>query len=227
MVESEPEVQFCFKVILVGNSNVGKTSAFEQFCNSKFNDNQLPSLVPKFYEKSIPIPNSFENIDLMLWDTPGRESLHLLSEDTYQNANICAVMYSFTDRKSFEAIPEWIEKVKQINKNVQIILVENKIDLLENGAVEFEEAQRMANQLEAPLFRISVKENINLKPLFDFLATVLNHKFLSSMTSLPRGADSFFITTPDNPKVPPSAPVTERPPTTTENKEQSGYCNII
>ena len=226
MVESEPEVQFCFKVIIVGNSSVGKTSAFEQFCNSKFHENQPPSLVPKFYEKAIPIPNSFESIDLMLWDTPGRESLHLLSEETYQNANICAVMYSFVDRKSFEAIPEWIEKVKQINKNVQIILVENKIDLLENGVVGFDEAERMANQLEAPLFRISVKENLNIKPLFDFLATVLNQKFLSSMTSLPRGADSFFITTPDNPKPPASTPVTE-PPSPNETKEESGYCNII
>ena len=65
-----------------------------------------------------------------------------------------------------------------------------------------------------------------LKPLFDFLATVLNQKFLSSMTSLPRGADSFFITTPDNPKPPASTPVTERP-SPNETKEESGYCNII
>lgn len=224
MLDSEPSIQFCFKVILVGNSCTGKTSALEQFCNSKFSDSQAPSLVSQFYEKSIPIPNSFENIDLMMWDTPGRESLHLLSEDTYQNANVCAVFYSITDRRSFEAIPEWIELVKEINKNVQIILVENKIDLLKDSTVEFEEAQRMANQLEAPLFRISVKENLNLKPLFDFFATVLNQKFLSSMTSLPRGADSFFLTSPDNPR---PAHLSPQSSDVIESKDTTGLCSVI
>jgi 50S ribosomal subunit-associated GTPase HflX len=81
---------------------------------------------------------------------------------------------------------------------VQVVLVENKIDCLDAGRVEFAEAQRMAAQLEAPLFRISVIENLNLKNLFVYLATTLQGKFLSSLSSLPVGSDAFFVTNVDD-----------------------------
>ncbi|KAK8871024.1 hypothetical protein M9Y10_008937 [Tritrichomonas musculus] len=195
---SEADIGFGFKVIFVGNSGVGKTAAVQKFCNDYFPETHVPSLVSQFYERSFELTNSSETIDIMIWDTPGRESLGLLAADAFSNSNICVVFYSFTDRASFEAVPQWVEKVKAIAVDVMIVLVENKIDLLQDGQVSSDEAQRMASQLESPLFRISVRESLNLRNLFTFIAVTLQSKFLSSLNSLPRGSDAFFVSNVDD-----------------------------
>ena len=192
-VMAETEFGFGFKVILVGNSGVGKTSAIQKFCTGKFPEQHNKTLVSQFYEKSFDIQESADAIDLMIWDTPGRECLHLLAEDTYIDANICVVFYSLADKSSFDAIPHWIENVKKIAGAVQIVIVENKVDLVDKAQVSPNDAKRMARQFDAPLFRISVKENLNLKPLFNHLASTLQSKYLNSLNTLPRGGDAFFV----------------------------------
>ena len=224
--ENIMDVGFGFKVIFVGNSGVGKTSAVQKFCNDRFPETHVKTLASKFYERSFDLQNSAESIDLMIWDTPGRESLSVLAADTFVNANICVIFYSFTDRASFEAVPQWVEKVKAVSINVQIVIVENKVDLLQSGKVSFEEAQRMASQLEAPLFRVSVKEGLNLRNLFTFLALTLQSKFLSSMNSLPRGSDAFFLSNIDDQAS--ETPATGNTETISQNQNQDSqaYCAI-
>ncbi|OHT11759.1 Ras family protein [Tritrichomonas foetus] len=224
---SETDIGFGFKVIFVGNSGVGKTAAVQKFCFDRFPESHTKTLASQFYERSFELQNSSEAIDLMIWDTPGRECLSLLAADAFSNANICVVFYSFTDRASFEAVPQWVEKVKSIAVNVQIVLVENKVDLLQYGQVAFDDAQRMATQLEAPLFRVSVREGLNLRNLFTFLAVTLQSKFLSSMNSLPRGSDAFFVSNVDD-QATPETPKTEKQQSSTTNAagNDAGYCNI-
>lgn len=223
---NEPEIGFGFKVIFVGNSGVGKTSAIQKFCYDRFPDTHVKSLVSQFYERSFELLNSGENVDLMIWDTPGRENLSLLAADAFSNANICVVVYSFTDRASFEAVPQWVEKVKSVAVNVQIVLVENKIDLLQNGEVSFEEAHRMATQLEAPLFRISVREGLNLRNLFTYVAGTLQSTFLSSLNSLPRGSDAFFVANGDDQNASETRQSSSRIQTS-QPSANNGYCNIF
>lgn len=182
-----------FKVVLVGNSGVGKTSAIQRFCYGKFPDTHIKSLVAQFHERSFDLKETSESIDIMLWDTPGRECLHLLAEDAYVNANVCVIFYSCADRASFDAIPQWVESVKKVTGPIQIVIVENKVDLTDKFVVSSEEANRMAKQFDSPLFRISVKENLNLKSLFNYLAQILQSKYMSSLNQLPRGGDAFFV----------------------------------
>lgn len=223
---SEADIGFGFKVIFVGNSGVGKTSAVQKFCNDRFPETHVKSLVSQFYEKSFELSNSSETIDIMIWDTPGRECLSLLAQDAFSNANICVVFYSFTDRASFEAVPQWVEKVKSVAVDVMIVLVENKIDLLQNGQVSSDEAQRMASQLESPLFRISVREGLNLRNLFTFIAGTLQSKFLSSLNSLPRGSDAFFVSNVDDQNAPDTNQARSTSSNEAGNAGNNGYCAI-
>jgi small GTP-binding protein len=202
---------FSFKVVFVGNSGAGKTSAIQRFCFGRVPDPVPRTLCSQFYERSIEVRDSPQAVDLMLWDTPGRDALSPLAADSFSGSNICVVFYSFADRPSFEAVPQWVEKVKAIAAGVDIVLVENKIDRLDDGRIEFAEAQRMAAQLDAPLFRVSVIENLNLKNLFVYLATSLQRKFLSSLSSLPVGSDAFFVANPDEPFQPDPEPVPAQP----------------
>ncbi|EAX88803.1 Ras family protein [Trichomonas vaginalis G3] len=190
---AESEFGFGFKVVVVGNSGVGKTSAMQRFLYGKFPDTHIKSLVSQFHEKSFDLKETAETIDLMIWDTPGRECLHLLAEDAYVNANIAVIFYSAVDKASFDAIPTWVDAVKKVTGPIQFVLVENKVDLTDKYAIDPAEAQTMSKRFDAPLFRISVKENLNLKALFTHLASILQSKYMTSLNQLPRGGDAFFV----------------------------------
>ena len=223
---SETDIGFGFKIVFVGNSGVGKTSAVERFCLGRVPDAPPKTLCSRFYERAFQLADTTESIDLMIWDTPGRENLHLLAADSFQNANICVVFYSFTDRVSFEAVPQWVERVKAVAVDAQVVIVENKVDLLESGQVAFEDAQRMATQLDAPLFRVSVHEGLNIKALFTYLAVTLQKKFLSSLNSLPLGSDAFFVGTPEERAEERSTSETARSKATPQNQQQGGRCSV-
>jgi small GTP-binding protein len=198
-MSSSSDASFGFKVIFVGNSGVGKSSIIQSFCTNNFPETPRRTLSSVFYERSIEIPDYSEPVDLMIWDTPGRENLHPLAADAFPGADVCVVVYNLTDRSSFEAVPQWVEKVKVVSVGVQIVLVENQVDSLDQSQVESAEAQRMAAQLEAPLFRASAKEGLNLRNLFIYFATSLQGRFLKSLSSLPVGSDAFFVANGDDP----------------------------
>jgi len=208
---TDADIGFGFKVLLVGSSGVGKTAAIQRFCLGRCPDVPAKTLCSQFYERAFGVTESAEPIEPMIWDTSGRENLHLLAADSFQNANVCLVCYSFVDRDSFDAVPQWVEKVKAIAPDAQVVLVENKVDLLDSGRVAFDEGRRMAGQLESPLFRVSVKEGLNLRPLFTYLAVTLHKRFLSSLKSLPPGSDAFFVATVDD-RLDTERPTGESPP---------------
>ena len=89
-----------------------------------------------------------------------------------------------------------------------------------------EDAQRMATQLDAPLFRVSVHEGLNIKALFTYLAVTLQKKFLSSLNSLPLGSDAFFVGTPEERAEERSTSETARSKATPQNQQQGGRCSV-
>lgn len=219
---SETDIGFGFKVVFAGNSGVGKTAAIQKFCFDKFPENHKKTLVSQFHEYSYDLNDRTDAIDLMLWDTPGRESLSLLAEDAFANSNIAVIFYAINDRASFEGVPMWVEKVKAITAEAQIVLVENKVDLIQSSEITSDEAQRMADQLDAPLFRVSVLEGLNVSQLFSYLAVTLQNRFLSLLNSLPRGSDAFFMGADDH-SASNSQTASPRP---TTYAQESGYCNV-
>ena len=184
---------FEFKVVLLGDCNVGKTSSLNKFCYGNFNENYEKSLISTFYEKIISPNDKIEPIELHMWDTPGRTILLPIIEDTLINSHFCLLFYSINNKLSFESLINWYNLIKKISPNSQIILVENKIDLFKESQVTTEESELLSNRLKIPLFRISVKENINIKPLFNYIITTLYQKQISLQNSLPRGSDLYFI----------------------------------
>jgi GTPase SAR1 family protein len=110
----------------------------------------------------IEIPDPAEPVDVMIWDTPGRENLHPLPADAFLGADMWAIVYDLADCQSFEAVPQLIEKVKVVSPTVQVVVVENEVDLVDGGRAELDEAQRIATQLETPLFGSSALVVLNI-----------------------------------------------------------------
>lgn len=181
------------KVLLVGDSGVGKTSAIQKHCFNRFPENHDKSLIVNFHRKSYNLKNSTDLIDVLYYDCPGRKCLNLLSEEYYYNSVICVVFFSTDDKESFDNVPNWIDAVKERSRSAQIILVENKMDLYDQTKLDSFETEKLSKTYDVPLFRISVKENLNTSNLFSFVLDILKNHYMASMNSLPRGYDAFFV----------------------------------
>uniref|UniRef100_A0AAQ5XWU3 small monomeric GTPase n=1 Tax=Amphiprion ocellaris TaxID=80972 RepID=A0AAQ5XWU3_AMPOC len=111
-----------------------------------------------------------EEVRLMLWDTAGQEEFDAITKAYYRGAQACVLVFSTTDRESFQAIDSWREKVEAEVGDIPTVLVQNKIDLLEETVIKNEEAEALAKRLKLRFYRASVKEDLNVNEVFKYLA---------------------------------------------------------
>lgn len=107
----------------------------------------------------------------MLWDTAGQEEFDAITRAYYRGAQACVLTFSTTDRNSFEAIKDWKRKVENECNEIPTVIVQNKIDLIEQSVVTGEEVETLARNLGCRLIRTSVKEDVNVASVFRYLAT--------------------------------------------------------
>lgn len=119
-----------FKIVLIGESNTGKTSMLIRFADNIFSDHYLCTIGVDFKIKTLKVDNKV--IKLQIWDTAGQERFRSISHAYYRNSHGCIAVYDITSKQSFEAIEEQIQNfiaysAQEVAKN--IILVGNKTDL--------------------------------------------------------------------------------------------------
>ncbi|CAM6105170.1 unnamed protein product [Calypogeia fissa] len=167
------------KVVVVGNGCVGKTSMIRQFCKGVYNPEYKKTIGVDFLEKVQFVRGLDEDVKLMLWDTAGQEQFHAMTRSYYRGARVAALCFSTVDRASFEAIRSWKEKVEDECGEIPMVLVQNKVDLLENAAVSRQEAEELATELGLRFYRICVKENLYVSDVFEYLAELHLQRDLS------------------------------------------------
>ncbi|KAK6630622.1 hypothetical protein RUM43_014607 [Polyplax serrata] len=111
-----------------------------------------------------------EDVRLMLWDTAGQEEFDAITKAYYRGAQACVLAFSTTNRDSFEAIHSWKMKVEDECGAIPAVIVQNKIDLIDQSVVDPEEAEMLSRALGCRLIRTSVKEDININSVFRYLA---------------------------------------------------------
>ncbi|KAM4599250.1 ras-related protein Rab-23 [Fundulus diaphanus] len=164
----EEDMEVAIKVVVVGNGAVGKSSMIQRYCKGIFTKDYKKTIGVDFLERQI-IVNS-EEVRLMLWDTAGQEEFDAITKAYYRGAQACVLVFSTTDRESFQAIDSWREKVEAEVGNIPTVLVQNKIDLLEETVIKNEEAEALAKRLKLRFYRASVKEDLNVNEVFKYLA---------------------------------------------------------
>ena len=171
------------KVVLVGESGVGKSCIIVRFVQNKFDPNTMTSSTNQMVYQTIKLPDD-KSVDIILWDTMGQERYRSMNKIYYKNAKVGILVYDVTDKKSFEAIKNyWYEQLKESgDKDIIICLVANKYDLYEKREVTNEEGEEFAKSIGAIFASTSAKndsginflfENIGrkiLEPDFDFFA---------------------------------------------------------
>ena len=172
MDELEPEP---VKVVLLGESGVGKTSIISQFTSNQFNPRVPTSVSAKFVSKIIDFPKYNKKIKFDIWDTVGQEKYRSLAKIFYKDAKIIIFVYDITREFSFEALKDFWYKETQNNADNDPILalVGNKIDLYEQQKVDNNDGKIFADEIKAIFQTTSALSNSGIKNLFDNLGKKL------------------------------------------------------
>ncbi|CAG5128974.1 unnamed protein product, partial [Candidula unifasciata] len=165
---------YMFKVLLIGNSGVGKTSFLFRYADNSFTSTFVSTVGIDFKVKSILRKN--RRIKLQIWDTAGQERYRTITTAYYRGAMGFVLMYDVTNEVSFGAVQDWIYQIKIHScANVPIVIVGNKSDQA-NRIVQQQEGQLLATSLGLDFFETSAKENVNVSAVFDRLVDLICDK---------------------------------------------------
>ena len=156
------------KVVLVGESGVGKTSIINRYLNNTYNENQKSTFAPKFKNKVLNYPEYNKSISFDIWDTAGQEAYRSITKNFYVNAAIGVMVYDIRNRESFENIKKyWSQQLKDSGvQNIVLAIAGNKCDIFNEEEVSENEAREYADSIGAVFQLTSCKENIGIDELF-------------------------------------------------------------
>ena len=156
-----------FKIVLVGESGVGKTSIVSQFVDQIFEDDLQTSTGGSFSSKTLTFNNG-KTIKLEIWDTAGQERYRALTKIFYKNALAAVLVYDITRKQSFEELKNyWIKQIKEsAPENIILAIAANKSDLLDREQVNEDEARNFAKENNALFYETSAKNSIGVNELF-------------------------------------------------------------
>lgn len=176
IVEDRTDYDRSIKVILLGDSNVGKSSIIDRLKTDTFNINQRSTISLEHHNIILKLNNYI--LRLQFWDTAGQEKFDSIVSTYYKSTDVVFLVYAINIRESFERISEWEKRVEENDKDEEQIkiLIGNKSDLEVERKVSFQEGQDLANKLGCnKFFEISCmnkennENNKNIKSIIDFL----------------------------------------------------------
>jgi len=155
-----------FKVVLVGESGVGKTSIITQFIDQTFQEDQQSTTGGTFSTKSVKCGNN-KTLKFEIWDTAGQERYRSLTKMFYKDANAAVLVYDITRKDSFEQLKlYWAEQIKECPEKIILVICANKNDLIQKEEVDEEEARKFASDLGAIFVGTSAKQVESINELF-------------------------------------------------------------
>jgi len=177
---ADQNFDYMFKLLIIGNSSVGKTSFLFRYADDSFTS-AFVSTVGIDFKVQIVFRNN-KRIKLQVWDTAGQERYRTITTAYYRGAMGFILMYDITNEESFRAVADWASQVKTYSwENTQVVLVGNKCDMEEERVVTYEQGKKLADGLGFNFFEASAKENVNVRGAFDKLVDVICERMADSI----------------------------------------------
>ena len=165
------------KVVLLGESGVGKTNIVKRFISNQFSTNTETTLGANFYCRTFKGPGSRGDIKYEIWDTAGQEVYRGLTRMYYRNARAALLVYDISSESTFAQLDGWLMDLRTFApENLLIVIVGNKSDLFEEEAVDVERATNYAKANGALFRHTSAKDNLGINDLFFDIAEKLEEK---------------------------------------------------
>ena len=167
-MSNNQEYDYLFKLLLIGNSSVGKSSLLVRFVDDIWEENFVPTIGVDFKLKTLEIDG--KKVKLQIWDTAGQERFKNITASYYRGGNGVLVVYDITDRDSFNNLNSWlIEIEKNANKNVFKLLIGNKNDLESERKVSYNEGKEFADSNGMQFIETSAKTSDKVYDAFKLL----------------------------------------------------------
>ena len=170
-MNSEQEAQIVLKLLLLGDSSVGKTSILLKYISNKFDESSISTVGVDYMDKIIDY-NKFK-IKLQIWDTSGEEKFRTITKNFYRNADGLLVVFDLTKKESYDHIKSWINEAKENNDKLKTILIGNKLDLKDERIVAIDVAKQFAEKNNLKYIETSAKDGTNINELFQAIIDLL------------------------------------------------------
>ncbi|KAG9332051.1 hypothetical protein JZ751_016184 [Albula glossodonta] len=189
--------QYQFRIIMLGDSTVGKSSLLKRYTEDLFLDTINQTVGVDFYVHFLEVEPGVR-VKLQFWDTAGQERFRSVTRSYYRNSVGCLLVFDLTNRASFEHVQDWhTEVLERVRPHVVLfVLVGHKSDLKEERAVSHEEAERLASQLGAPYVEASSKTGANVTQAVELLARRVYQGLRSGEVQLREGWDGVKCSAP-------------------------------
>ncbi len=171
--KGDDKERYIFKVILIGDGAVGKTSLIQKYMEGRFKTDYLPTIGTQIYTKDVLGGEGDANIKLVVWDISGQQAFSSVRPDYYKGAKGIVLMFDLTRSQTFEHLDDWINEAKKYTRSPQVILAGSKCDLERERKISQEYGEEYASKIKAPYLETSAKDGKNVEKLFDMLAQML------------------------------------------------------
>jgi len=164
------------KVLLLGESNVGKTSIFQRYVKDDYEEGYKATIGADFFSKEIILED--REVIFQMWDTAGQERYRSLGQAFFRGSDACILVYDISDKESFDALSEWVERFLQgvgmenqeaKDTGLIFVVVGNKKDMTENRQVDSNTAQGFCNRHGFQFYETSAKTGFQVSDAFEYI----------------------------------------------------------
>ncbi|XP_054815181.1 ras-related protein RABA1f [Prosopis cineraria] len=191
---TEDDYDYLFKVVLIGDSGVGKSNLLSRFTRNEFSLESKSTIGVEFATRSISVDDKM--VKAQIWDTAGQERYRAITSAYYRGAVGALLVYDITRHVTFENVERWLKELRDhTDSNVVVMLVGNKADLRHLRAVSTEDAKSFAEKENTFFMETSALESVNVENAFTEVLTqiygVVSRKALEAAgngsADLPKG----------------------------------------
>lgn len=170
----EDEYDYLFKVVLIGDSGVGKSNLLSRFTKNEFNLESKTTIGVEFATKSIQWGDKI--IKAQIWDTAGQERYRAITSAYYRGAVAALLVYDITKLHTFQNVEKWLQELKDYaDDNIVVMLVGNKTDLNNLRAVKVEDAQAFSEKNELAFIETSALDSTNVVDAFEQIIQIYHN----------------------------------------------------
>ena len=171
----EDNYEMMFKVVLVGDSFVGKTNIMSKYLKDEFHEDSKATVGVEFGSKQFTIEG--HEIKAQIWDTAGQERYKAITSAYYKGAKGAFVVYDITRKSSFESIDKWVNDLTAAaDKKITIVVIGNKSDLEDQRQIPKEKGEEKAAKLEVAFLETSAFSGENLDKAFELMMNEIYKK---------------------------------------------------
>eukprot|EP01117_Protostelium_nocturnum_P020450 TRINITY_DN91_c0_g2_i1.p2 TRINITY_DN91_c0_g2~~TRINITY_DN91_c0_g2_i1.p2 ORF type:complete len:207 (-),score=49.38 TRINITY_DN91_c0_g2_i1:154-774(-) len=174
-----PEYDYLFKLLLIGDSGVGKSCLLLRFADDTYTESYISTIGVDFKIRTIELNG--KTIKLQIWDTAGQERFRTITSSYYRGAHGIIVVYDITDQVSFSNVKQWLQEIDRYAcENVNKLLVGNKNDLTNKRVVDTNTAKEFADGLAIPFLETSAKNATNVEQAFLTMAGEIKNRMVNT-----------------------------------------------